>query len=211
MSRSESGTPVMSGSWLTTRYSSAGVGPSPNGLRAVAAYTRVAPRENMSVSGPTRTPEACSGDMKPGEPITVPAVVSAVPSVARVMPKSMTYGPSRASSTFAGLRSRWMIPARCTAVIASARPAVRVRKAGSGSAPKRLTASPKEMPAMNAVANQGTDASVSESTTAAVKAPETDLAASISLRNRWRNCESSASSGRTALTATVRPPVERPR
>ena len=64
---------------------------------------------------------------------------------------------------------------------------------------------------MNAVANQGTLASVSESTTAAVNAPETDLAASISFRKRWRNCWSSASSGRTALTATVRPPVERPR
>ena len=65
----------------------------------------------MSLAGPTVRPSACSGDMKPGEPIMKPVPVSAVASAADEMPKSMIRGPSWASSTLEGLRSRWMTPA----------------------------------------------------------------------------------------------------
>jgi hypothetical protein len=49
--------------------------------------------------------------MNPGEPIISPVPVSEVASAAEEMPKSMIRGPSGASSTFEGLRSRWMTPA----------------------------------------------------------------------------------------------------
>ena len=60
----------------------------------------------MSLDGPTVWPSACSGDMNPGEPIISPVPVSEVASAAEEMPKSMIRGPSGASRTFEGLRSR---------------------------------------------------------------------------------------------------------
>jgi len=49
--------------------------------------------------------------MKPGEPITTFAPVSALASAASEIPKSMTRGPSSASSTFEGFKSRCTTPA----------------------------------------------------------------------------------------------------
>ena len=51
--------------------------PAPNGPSPVAAKARTAPRLKMSLGGPTSRPSACSGDMKPGEPIISPVRVSA--------------------------------------------------------------------------------------------------------------------------------------
>jgi hypothetical protein len=78
----------------------------------------------MSLGGPTSLPIACSGDMNPGDPITRPVWVSAVASAAaREIPKSITRGPSSASSTFDGFRSRCTTPAAWIAQRLSARPA----------------------------------------------------------------------------------------
>ena len=144
--RTSAGTRSRLGEPWTTRYSSATVVPVPNGPSPVAAKARTAPRLNMSLGGPTSEPTACSGDMNPGEPITRPACVSAVDSTAREMPKSMTRGPSSASSTFGGLRSWCTTPAAWIALRLSARPAASVNSDPAGSGPCASTASDSEGP-----------------------------------------------------------------
>ena len=149
--------------------------------------------------------------MNPGEPITRPACVSAVDSAAREMPKSMTRGPSSAISTFDGLRSRCTTPAAWIALRLSARPAVSVSNELAGSGPCSFIASLSEGPGTYAVASHATGPSTSASTTMAVNRPLTRRAAAISRPNRVRKSGSSASSVRTTLTATGRPPAETPR
>jgi hypothetical protein len=123
------------------------VAPVPNGPWPVAAKASTAPRVKTSLGGPTSAPTACSGDMKPGDPITRPVCVSEVAdSTAREMPKSMTRGPSSASSTFDGLRSRCTKPAAWIAFRLSARPAASASSEGPGSGPKLSTASDSEGP-----------------------------------------------------------------
>jgi len=84
--------------------------------------------------------------MNPGEPITRPTCVRAVDSAALEMPKSMTRGPSAASSTFDGLRSRCTTPAAWIALRLSARPAASVSSDPAGSGPWEATASDSEGP-----------------------------------------------------------------
>ena len=60
----------------------------------------------MSLAGVTAPDTACSGDMKAGEPATMPVVVRVLASAERAIPKSITRGPSGDSSTLVGLRSR---------------------------------------------------------------------------------------------------------
>ncbi len=93
----------------------------------------------MSVAAVTSPADACSGAMYWGVPIAVPVAVCAVLSAATEMPKSMTRGPSEASSTFDGLRSRCTIPAPWMACNASATPAISHSTAGTGSGPLRAT------------------------------------------------------------------------
>jgi hypothetical protein len=95
----------------TTRYSNAVGAPGPNGPSPVAANTSTEPKLNTSLVGPTALPSTCSGDMNAGEPITTPVRVRCVASTAREIPKSITRGPSAASSTFDGFRSRCTTPA----------------------------------------------------------------------------------------------------
>ena len=144
--RTSAGTWSRLGEPWTTRYSSAAVVPVPNGPWPVAAKARTAPRLKMSLGGPTSRPTACSGDMNPGEPITRPACVSAVDSTAREMPKSMTRGPSSASSTFDGLRSRCTTPAAWIALRLSARPAASVSSDPAGNGPWSSIASSQRRP-----------------------------------------------------------------
>lgn len=141
-----------------------------------------------------------------GVPMVLPVAVGAVVSDAVEMPKSMTRGPSEASSTFDGLRSRWTMPASWMACRASATPAISHSTAGTGRGPRLATASVSEGPGTYRVASQGGVASVSASITSAVYAPRTRRAATTSRRNLRRNTGSSASSGRTTLIATGRPP-----
>jgi hypothetical protein len=65
----------------------------------------------MSLARPMSMPRTCSGDMYPGEPIIASAAAAALASAASEIPKSMTLGPSSASSTFEGFRSRCTTPA----------------------------------------------------------------------------------------------------
>ncbi|GHI22765.1 hypothetical protein Shyd_41360 [Streptomyces hydrogenans] len=97
----------------------------PNGPVPVAAKASTAPSENTSLAGPTGCPATCSGDMKPGVPITIPACVRTCDSAMIEIPKSITRGPSAASSTFDGFRSRWISPVPWMASRASTRPAPR--------------------------------------------------------------------------------------
>ncbi len=122
------------------RYSTACDGPSPCAARPSAAKAATWPRANTSDAGPTVRPAACSGDMKAGVPTVTPLPVSAVLSAARAMPKSMTRGPSPASSTLDGLRSRCTMPAPCTTCSASATPAVSSSTVATGSGPCSATA-----------------------------------------------------------------------
>ena len=107
----------------------------------------------------------------------MPADVSCVPWNGREIPKSITCGPSSASSTLAGLRSRWITPAACTARSASASPAARRQTADSGSAPYRPTTAASDGPGTYAVASQGELSVTLESTTGAVYMPPTARAA----------------------------------
>ena len=93
--------------------------------------------------------------MKPGVPNTTPAAVSEVPSAARAMPKSITRGPSVASSTLAGLRSRCTTPQAWIACSASTSPASSGHSACSGSGPCSVTSWSREGPGTNAVASHG--------------------------------------------------------
>jgi hypothetical protein len=73
-----------------------------NGPRPVAAYARTLPREKTSLSGPSRSPRTCSGDMKENVPMSTPEDVNDVASAALAMPKSMIRGPSSAMMTLPG-------------------------------------------------------------------------------------------------------------
>lgn len=149
--------------------------------------------------------------MNTGVPMMTRLAVSAVPSAARAMPKSITRGPSAAISTLPGLRSLCTSPQACTAWSASTRPPASRHTASCGSGPAPATTSLSDGPATNAVASHGGSSSGSAATTGAVNAPLTACAARTSRRNLARNSGSRASSGRTTFTATARPAGERPR
>jgi len=144
--RSSVARPLVSGGVKTTRYSSMALDPLPNGPWPVAAKVSTAPRLNTSLAGPTRRPRACSGDIKEGEPNTMPVPVSMVASAAQEIPKSMTRGPSSASSTFDGFRSRCTMPAAWIAPRPSASPAASASTDVAGSGPCLVIASLSDGP-----------------------------------------------------------------
>jgi hypothetical protein len=109
--RSSPGTLPRRGGLSTSRYMSAAFDPDPNGPWPVAAKARTAPRLNMSLAGPMSEPRICSGDMNLGEPIIRLVPAARLASAASEIPKSMTLGPSSASRTLEGLRSRCTTPA----------------------------------------------------------------------------------------------------
>jgi hypothetical protein len=141
------GTCPSDGLLYTTRYSSADGRPAPNGGRPEAANASTPPRLKMSAAGLTSRPVACSGDMKPGEPTTRPLPDSQLASAGREMPKSMIRGPSMASSTFDGFRSRCTRPVACTAASPPASPAASVRTAVTLNGPWLATAPANDGPA----------------------------------------------------------------
>ncbi|MDQ0762958.1 hypothetical protein QF027_005593 [Streptomyces canus] len=160
----------------------------------------------MSAAGPTSLGRRnCSGAMNGGVPINFPVSVRSSLSFGREMPKSMTLGPSSASSTLLGLRSRWTTPTRWMSRSASASPAISRRNSEGGMGPFRFTSSERVGPGMNSVAIQGRSASGSASTTDAVNAPLTFRAAATSCRKRPLNSGSLANSVWTTLTASFIP------
>ncbi len=146
-----------------------------------------------------------------GVPINLPVSVRSSLSFGREMPKSMTFGPSSASRTLLGFRSRCTTPTRWMSRSASASPAISRRNWGSSIGPFRFTCSESVGPGMYSVAIQGRPASGSASTTGAVKAPLTRRAAATSCRKRPLNSGSLAYVACTTLTATRIPEALRAR
>ena len=167
-SRSGTGMPSRAGAEWTTRYSTSAGLPSPNGAAPVAANASTPPSENTSPAGSGGPPSACSGDMNEGVPTVVPVAVTDVASSAREIPKSITRGPSTASSTFAGLRSRCTSPRECSACRASTSPAASRHTDAAGSGPPSATASASDGPGTNTVASHGGSSSGPAATTEAV-------------------------------------------
>ena len=89
--------------------------------------------------------------------------VSGVASSARAIPKSITRGPSWASSTLDGLRSRCTTPAAWMACSASATPAISRNTIASGIGPLLSMTSSREGPGTYAVTSHGGVASGSAS------------------------------------------------
>ncbi len=114
----------------------------------MAAWASTAPRLNTSLAGVAGFRRICSGDMNPGVPITVVPVRPEVASRARAIPKSITRGPSSASTTLPGLRSRCTREQAWIAASPSASPAPSTATVATGSAPCRATTSPSEGPGM---------------------------------------------------------------
>ncbi len=211
--RNSSGSEPSSGASWTVRKTTAAACPPPNGPVPVAAYASTQPRENTSPAGPATGPpaRASSGARYPGVPTTASAAVSVVAPAARAIPKSIRRGPSGASRTLPGLTSRWISPAVCTSVRASARRAPRIRTVRTGSGPYPPTASASEGPGTNGVASHGSRASGSAAITGTTQRPVSPPAACASRRNRARKAGSAAWSARITLTATRTPSGERPR
>ena len=209
--RSSRGTLPRFAGLLTSRYITAALDPEPNGPWPAAVKVSTAPRLKMSLAGLILAPRTCSGDMYPGEPIIMLGTEAALASAAWDIPKSMTRGPSSASSTLDGFRSPCTTPAAWMALRLSASPAASASTVHTGSGPWSRTASVSEGPATYAVASQGVGLSRSASTTSAVNKPLTFWAAATSRRNRARNSGSVASSVRITFTAIGRPPADMPR
>jgi len=159
----------------------------------------------MSLGGPASCPRACSGDINPGDPNPGdpnPGDPKSVPE----SPNPVTRGPSSASRTFEGLRSRCTSPASWIARRPEASPAASTRTLAAGTGPWSRTASAIVGPATYAVATHGSGASRSAPITGVVNAPSTRRAAATSARNRG----SAAASGRMTRTATRSPLGARP-
>nr|WP_242504031.1 hypothetical protein [Promicromonospora panici] len=96
----------------------------------------------------TSSPSACSGGMYAGVPSSARDVVPDAASRARVMPKSMTRGPSAAITMLAGFRSRCTRPAAWIVARPSARPAPIARTASTVNGPWASTAAWSDGPGM---------------------------------------------------------------
>ena len=134
-----------------------------------------------------------------------------MPWIAREMPKSITCGPSSASSTFAGLRSRCTRPRGVHRAQRLGEPGGEPPDGRLGQRPYLATTSSSGGPGTYAVASHGGLSFRPEPTTGAVYMPLTARAAATSRRNRCRNSWSRASCGCTTLIATARPAGEKPR
>jgi len=170
-SRISTGTMPRSGDVYTMRYitdADEAPGPPLNGAAPLAAKASTEPRENTSLGAPAAAPSTCSGDMNEGVPMIDPVAVSRESARVLAMPKSITRGPSEASSTLAGLRSRCTSPAAWIARSASASPAASRQSAGTGSGPYWETRLSSDGPETNAVASHGGRSSTPAATTGAV-------------------------------------------
>ncbi len=94
------------------------------------------PSDHRSAAGWSGAPRMRSGAMYSGEPTMPPVTVSEVLPATAAIPKSVSTAdepPSR-SRTFAGLTSRWWIPAACAArsPASTSRPRRMASAGGSG-------------------------------------------------------------------------------
>ena len=110
------------------------------------------PQTKMSTAAVTGTWANCSGAIHPGDPISRPvAVLAALASSARAIPKSITLGPKYDSSTLLGLRSRWTTPAPWMAVRAAAIPTASPARSVAGSRPLAAIARSSRTPSTYSV------------------------------------------------------------
>ncbi len=103
---SSAGRPDRSGSSVASRASTSRTEAPAYGGCPVAANNSVAPREYTSLATEAWCGSlACSGAMYAGVPTAPRDTVSSIRSAALATPKSITRGPSGATSTFEGFRS----------------------------------------------------------------------------------------------------------
>ena len=169
--------------------------------------------ENASLRVSGTPPSACSGAMYSGVPSSSPRTVRPSPpsandaSASFATPKSITRGRARpddsSTSTFAGLRSRWMMPRRCacsTASHAAHASSTRARTSSDRSSANRVMGSP----AMNGIANHGRPSvSAPESRSGAMPGWSSDAIACCSTRKRAAAAGDVTASAST-FTATSR-------
>lgn len=141
------------------------------------------------------------------------AVLDIVPvaSSARAMPKSMTRGPSGASSTLAGLKSRCTTPAWWMAASAVIVPIASRSSSAPRSGPPAASTSDSDGPSMYSLTMYGRSPSTSESRTRAVQNADTRLAVATSAANRARALGSPLNRACSSFTATRRPSPSSPR
>src|SRR5260370_37395501 len=99
-----------------------------------------------------------------GDPTIIPLRVRDVASSARAIPKSITRGPSGASSTLDGLRSPCTTPAAWIARRLLAKPPASDNKDAADRGPRSFTTSASHGPATYVVARPGPGASTSAAT-----------------------------------------------
>ncbi len=184
----------------------AGTVAASKGAVPVPAKATRQPHAKMSAAAVARWPRISSGAMYEGVPMSwlERVTASAASSRARAMPKSMTFGPTGESSTFAGLRSRWMIPDPWMAVSAAATPMARPSRVPPAIEPSARTASSRFGPGTYSETMKRGSPSSRASITPAVEKRATRRAASTSRAKRSRKDSSSARSGWMSFTATDR-------
>ncbi len=138
----------------------------------------------------------------------MPVLVTEVASSVWAIPKSITFGPLCPRITFDGLRSRCTTPAAWIAVSASASPVARPYSMSAPSGPWASMYSDSDGPSAYSVTMNGWDDVVSASITRTVHSPLTRISEATSRPNLARNSGSSASSGRSTLTAAWLPSAE---
>src|SRR6201990_34008 len=177
-SDSSAGRPDKSGSSVASRASTSITDAPWYGGGPGGANSSVAPSEDTSLAtAASPVSRACSGAMYAGVPTAPRAVVRPIRSAARATPKSITLGPSGATSTLDGFRSRCTSPAPGMEPGASAPRAASQRTVLTGSGPQASTSRDSDGSGTYAVASQGRSASGSGSTTAAGNTPLTFPAA----------------------------------
>ncbi|MGC4116727.1 MAG: hypothetical protein QM765_19630 [Myxococcales bacterium] len=194
-----------------------GCGPSNGGL-PVNSSKSSAPALYRSLRASSGSPETCSGLMYKGVPTKSPRPVLFLSDAAErrasaslAMPKSTTLtksSPSRVrkSITFAGLTSRWMMPASCASASerSSWMPTVTARR--SLSAPSAASTCARSRPGTYSMAmNRVRSGSSPKSKTETVLECDSLETICASWLKRLRALRSSATSGRKSLSATSLP------
>ncbi len=159
----------------------------------------------------------CSGAMYSGDPSTVAVWVSDIPSplsppsgpVVLEMPKSSTFtqldpSAARVSRRFAGLRSRWTMPAPWASAMASQASSTCCTASWTGSAPRALSTTERSLPSRYSITMKGApSASSPTSSTRATCSLFSRTEARASRRKRATT--SSEAPSTSSLTATLCP------
>ena len=157
--------PAQIGLPFMMRYATALESPAAE-RRPAGAGARDAQPPAEDVAGPLGAARrrAFPGSSTARDPTATPVWVRPVEPSCLAMPKSMSFGPLQASTTFAGFRSRWIRPTSCSAATASARSAASPRRRSAGTGPLASTACASVAPSTYSVAIHSGGSSVSAAT-----------------------------------------------